>query len=351
MNQHILKNYDPNAAGVTSNNIFGLPFTEKNARVVFIPVPWDVTVSNHTGTAKGPENILTNSFQIDLFDPVTPNAWQKGMAMEDINPEIIKKNTDTRALAMEVIDFLESGGDPATDNHIQSKVNRVNDACSELMNKIERKSLQYLENGQLPFIVGGDHSVSNGLIRALAKKHKFGILQVDAHADLRKDYEGFTNSHASVMRNALAVNGVSGIVQVGIREICPEEQDLMAAHPQKIKTYFDHDLHHQLYEGVSWSSICEKIADSLPENIYITFDVDGLEPACCPGTGTPVPGGLSYNQALFLLETVLKKGKRILGADLVETGPGSIDGIVSCRLLYRMAGMLIKSNENHEGKY
>lgn len=350
MNPDILKNYDPNAAGVTSNNIFGLPFTENSARLVFIPVPWDVTVSNHAGTAKGPENILTNSFQIDLFDPVTPNAWHKGMAMEDIDPEIIKKNTYIRALARKVIEFLESGGNPNTDNHIQSKVNSVNDACKELMDNLERRSLQYLANGQLPFVVGGDHSVSIGLIRALAKNHEFGILQIDAHADLRKDYEGFTNSHASVMRNALAVNGVSEIVQVGIREICPEEEEFMAAHPQKIKTYFDHDLHHQLYEGVSWSSICEKIAESLPENIYITFDVDGLEPACCPGTGTPVPGGLSYNQALFLLETVLRKGKRILGADLVETGPGSLDGIVSCRLLYRMAGMLIKSNENHEAK-
>jgi agmatinase len=345
MNPDILKNYDPNAAGVTTNTIFGLPFNTHNARLVFIPVPWDVTVSNHSGTAKGPENILTNSFQIDLHDPVAPGRWQQGMAMEPIDPEIIKQNASTRLLAKEVIHFLEKGGDPAKDSGISSKIYKINESCNELMSSVEHKALQYLENGQLPVIVGGDHSVTLGLIRALARNQEFGILQIDAHADLRKDYEGFTNSHASIMRNVLSVCNVSKIVQIGIREICPEEEDFMAAHPEKIKTYFDHDLHHNLYEGESWSAICDMIADSLPDNIYITFDVDGLEPACCPGTGTPVPGGLSYNQALFLLETVVRKGKRILGADLVETGTGNIDGIVSCRLLYRMAGLMIKSNE------
>lgn len=346
---NILKNYDPNAAGVTTNNIFGLPFDVNNARVVFIPVPWDVTVSNHAGTAKGPENILSNSFQIDLYDPVAPGRWQKGMAMEPIDPEVIKNNATTRLLAKEVINFLEKGGDPAKDACISSKINKINDICSELMSKVEHKALQYLENGQLPFIVGGEHSVSIGLIRALARNNEFGMLQIDAHADLRKDYEGFTNSHASVMRNASSIHNVSRIVQAGIREVCPEEEDVIAEQPDKIKTYFDHELHQRLFKGESWAAICDEIAESLPENVYITFDVDGLEPACCPGTGTPVPGGLSYNQALFLLETVAKKGKRILGADLVETGPGSTDGIVSCRLLYRMAGMMIKSNENNEG--
>ncbi len=350
MNPDILKNYDPNAAGVTTNTIFGLPFNTANARVVFIPVPWDVTVSNHAGTAKGPENILAKSFQIDLYDPVAPNAWKNGMAMERIDQGIVQKNEATRALAKEVIDFLESGGDPATDKESLTKLNKVNAECNALMSIVESKSLKYLENGQLPVIVGGDHSVTLGLIRALAGNQEFGILQIDAHADLRKDYEGFTNSHASIMRNVLSVCNVSKIVQIGIREICPEEENIMAAQPDRIKTYFDHELYHRLFKGESWAAICEEIANSLPENVYITFDVDGLEPACCPGTGTPVPGGLSYNQALFLLETVVRKGKRILGADLVETGPGNIDGIVSCRLLYRLAGMLIKSNEHNEGK-
>ena len=345
MNPDILKNYDPNAAGVTTNTIFGLPFNVNNARVVFIPVPWDVTVSNHSGTAKGPENILTNSFQIDLYDPVAPGRWQQGMAMEPIDPEITKQNASTRHLAKDVIDFLERGGDPSTDTNILSKIKKINASCSDLMSKVERKSTHYLENGQLPFLVGGDHSVSIGLIRALAKIHEFGILQIDAHADLRKDYEGFTHSHASVMHNVLTAAGVTKIVQAGIREICPEEEQIQASHHQKIKTYFDQDLSRRIYTGETWAAICDEITDSLPEKVYITFDVDGLEPACCPGTGTPVPGGLTYNQALYLLESVARKGKRIIGADLVETGPGLIDGIVSCRLLYRMATLLIKSNE------
>jgi agmatinase len=345
MNPEILKNYDPNAAGVISNNIFGLPFNVTNARVVFIPVPWDVTVSSHSGTAEGPENILRNSFQIDLYDPVAPNAWEKGMAMETIDPKIVQENIATRIMATKVIQFLESGGNPTTNADIQTMIRQVNDSCNNLIFKLKDKSLRYLKNGQIPVLVGGDHSISSGLINALAEEQKFGILQIDAHADLRKDYEGFVHSHASVMRNALEIPGVTKIIQTGIRELCPEEEQILAKHHQKIKTYFDHDLHRRLFAGENWADICDEIVDSLPDKVYITFDVDGLEPACCPGTGTPVPGGLSYNQALYLLESVANKGKSIIGADLVETGPGNIDGIVSCRLLFRLAGLLIKSNK------
>jgi len=337
--------FDPSGVGNKNNNIFGLPFEVEESRLVFIPVPWDVTVTNTKGAAEGPQNVFSSSFQIDLYDPMVPGAWKAGMAMEQIDPGIISTNQRIRLQAEKVIRFLEDGGDVDENGHIQGLVNSVNEACESLALTLEKSTLQYLENNQLPFLIGGDHSCTTGQIRALARESEFGILQIDAHADMRKDYQGFTHSHASVMHHALETKGVTQIVQVGIRELCNEEVQVISQNHKKVKTYFDHDLHERLFEGENWSDICSEIIEKLPDNIYITFDVDGLEPSLCPGTGTPVPGGLSFNQAIYLLETAMKMGKRIIGADVVETGPTTLDGIVSCRIIYRMAGMMIQSNE------
>lgn len=340
-----VRNFDPNGVGNTSNNIFGLPFTVSESRVVFIPVPWDVTVSNQEGTSMGPSRIFENSFQIDLFDPLLPNAWKQGMAMEAFDPGLLARNKYLRKKASRYISFLEQGGDPEANEPLLDILDEINDACEALCIDLEMKCLQYLENGQIPCIVGGEHSVSLGLIRALARKNPgFGILQIDAHADMRENYQGFEHSHASIMHNALHTQGLEQIVQVGIRELCHEEIKVISQNPKKIKTYFDRDISHRLFEGETWQDLCHEIADKLPEKVYISFDVDGLDPSLCPGTGTPVPGGLSYNQAIYLLETLLAKGKKIIGADLVETGPENFDGIISTRILYRLAGMLIKSN-------
>ena len=342
----IQKDYDPNKVGITTNNVFGLPFTTGNSKLVFVPVPWDVTTSSYAGTAKGPENILKASYQIDLFAAAAPDAWQQGIAMEEIDPELIAKNDNLRREAEAYIEFLESGGNPKTDSNMMLKLKHINKVCESVIRGIKEKCLSFLNRKQIPFLVGGDHSISSGQIEALAEKTSFGILQIDAHADLRDNYMGFTRSHASVMHRALKTPGVQKIVQVGIREICPEEQAIMDQNPKKIHTFFDQNIQHDLFNGAKWDDICNQIIRDLPEKVYITFDVDGLDPSCCPGTGTPVPGGLTYNQALYLIEKVIRSNKQIIAADLVETGPTKTDGIVSSRLLFQMASMILKSNEN-----
>lgn len=340
-----LENFDPSGVGNTSMNIFGLPVEVDESRLVFIPVPWDVTASNDRGTANAPEIILRSSYQIDLHDPLVPNAWKEGMAMEKIDPVIKSRNLDLGKMASRLIRFLETGGDPDDRAEMNRILDHVNQASAAMLVELEVKCLQYMEKGQIPFLVGGDHSVSLGLISALARNESFGILQIDAHADMRESYQGFYNSHASVMFNALELDNVAQIVQVGTRELCQEEVHFISENHKRVKTFFDHDLQQRLFSGESWASICKDIADRLPENIYLSFDVDGLDPSVCPNTGTPVPGGLTYHQVIYLLETIYKEGKRFLGADLVETGPGRLDGIVSSRLLYRIAGMLIGSNQ------
>lgn len=335
--------FDPSGVGNTGNNIFGLPFSPEEAALVFIPVPWDVTVSSRDGAAGGPATILEASYQIDLYDPFAPEAWKKGMAMEDMDPDIVRTGKRLREKAGRYIQFLEGGGRPGADPQMDGIAAEINAACDALCERLENKASSYLEKGQIPVIIGGDHSVPLGLMRAIGKrKPGIAILQIDAHADLRDRYQGFSHSHASIMRNALGTGGIGPIVQVGVREVCDEEMEVIRKHPERIRTFPDRDIQERLFSGDTWEGICRDIADQLPQHIYVSFDVDGLDPAYCPGTGTPVPGGLSYNQAMYLLEYLVKCGKRIMAADLVETGTGDVDGIVSCRILYRLASMMLR---------
>jgi agmatinase len=346
--QDKLSHFDPNGVGNTLGTIFGLPFDVSESKLVIIPMTWDVTTSNHEGTSKAPECILANSSQIDLFDPFSIDAWKQGIAMEDIDPDMEKRNAQLRIQARKVIQFLESGGDIADNKDIRFILKDINNACRDMTDVLTSKCEQYLDQGKIPFVLGGDHSVSLGIVKALAKRFPgMGILQIDAHADLRYQYQGFAQSHASIMWNIIQTEGIARLVQVGVRELCDNEYSLIRSNPDTITTFFDRDLFSQMAQGCSWERICLDVVKNLPDTVYISFDADGLDPSVCPNTGTPVPGGLSYNQIMFLFETLINQGKMIVGADLVETGASDLDAMIACRILYRMAGMMIKSQ--HDG--
>lgn len=338
-----MDDFNPSGVGMTNGNIFGLPFGIEESKLVFIPVPWDVTVSHREGTCLAPGEILAQSAQIDLFDPFAVNAWRCGMAMEAIDRDILSRNKSLREQAIPYIQFLEQGGNPAHNQDMMRIAATINEACEALHRVIESKCKGYIGQGQLPFLVGGDHSLSYGMIKAHAAAFPgIGILQIDAHADLRDQYQGFIHSHASVMRNAMQLEDVSVLVQVGIREWCDQEQEYMDMHRERIISWFDRDLHAAIYRGKSWHQLCKKMIKPLPQYVYVSFDIDGLAPAFAPNTGTPVPGGLSFNQACYLLEQLTESGRTIVGADLVETGADAFDAMIACRLLYKIAGMMLK---------
>jgi agmatinase len=196
---------------------------------------------------------------------------------------------------------------------------------------------------KLVFGLGGDHSTPFGLIKALAQQHDdFGILQFDAHCDLRRAYEGFTWSHASVMYNVLErIPQVSRLVQVGIRDYSEEEAQYIQQSKGRVRTWFDRDIKRRLYQGQSMLSVHEAILADLPEKVFVSFDIDALDPSMCPNTGTPVPGGLSYWEAEHLLEMLARSGRTIVGMDLNEVAPGDDewDANVGARLLYRMCNL------------
>lgn len=342
-----IQSFDPNGTGDVNQGIFGLPFTEAEAEIVILPVPWEVTVSYSGGTAAGPEAVFDASFQVDLYDPVVKDAWKIGVAMQPIDKRLKAKSALLRKKTASYIDMI-SGIKKPNKKTMGETLKMVNKESDALNKKVKEKTLAILNKGKLVAGLGGDHSTPLGIISALAEKHdSFAILQLDAHADLRDSYEGFTFSHASIMTNVMKLKQVSRLVQVGIRDYCEEEINAIDNSHGRIRTYFDRDIKQQQYKGTALGQIYKGIIADLPQKVYISFDIDALDPALCPNTGTPVPGGFQFDEALFLLEMLVNSGRKIIGFDLNEVSPGKDewDANVGARLLYRMCNLMAKSND------
>lgn len=340
-----MKNYDPNKPAANNGRYMGLPFTEKDTKCILLPVPWDATTSYVAGTASASQNILQASYQLDLCDKNHPEAWKKGIFMAAPDPEIMSWNTDLRVKAKEIIEAWESGVDVAASDDWNDRLNEFNLATNKFNDKVYKLSKKYLKKRKKVLLIGGDHSTPYGYIKALEEYHEgFGVLQIDAHCDLRKEYEGFWYSHASIMCNVMTdFPKVTNLVQVGVRDWCPEEEQRIKDTNGWIKTHFMHEMAQRMFEGETWSDQCDRIVEDLPDLVYISLDIDGLDPVNCPNTGTPVPGGLQYQQVIYLLEQINQSGRRIIGADLCEVAglPHEWDGNVGARLAYKLALLLL----------
>jgi agmatinase len=337
--------FDPSAAALPGSGIFGLPHSEAEAAVVLVPVPFEATTSYGGGAARGPEAILAASRQVDLHDVETGRPYEAGMHMLPIPERIAALDARARADAAAVI---EAGGADRGGPELAAAAARVNAASDEVNGWVHGEVARLVAAGKRVGVVGGDHSVAFGSIAAQAEAHPgMGVLHLDAHADLRHAYEGFTHSHASILRNVMErIPGVARLVQVGLRDVSDEEVDFIAASGGRIVAHHDALLAAARFDGESWGAQVRRILEPLPRDVYLTFDVDGLDPTLCPHTGTPVPGGLSFQEACALVAGVVRSGRRIVGLDLVEVAPGpdgdEWDGNVGARLLYKMIGWMLK---------
>jgi agmatinase len=346
-----LSNFDPNVVGNPNNNIFGLPFSEEEASLVLLPVPWEVTVSYGAGTSRAAEHIWKASIQVDLFDTDVPDGWKKGFYLRDTNKKILLKSDYLRKEAELFIDYI-SKGEIVGDNKFMCKsLKEINEGGIMLNNWVYEQTSELLKQGKQVGLIGGDHSTPLGYIKALAEKHgDFGILQIDAHCDLRKSYEHFTYSHASIMYNVLnEIDAVQKIVQVGVRDFCEEEWNNIQNSNGRVVTYFDKDIKARQYEGQTWKQITDEIVAQLPQLVYISFDIDGLDPKLCPNTGTPMQGGFESEEVLYLFKKIVESGKQLIGFDLVEVGVGETDwdSNVGAHLLWRMCNLMVKNTPSN----
>ena len=331
--QEKIDNYNPSGIGMDNGHIYGLPFEFEESDIIILPVPWEVTTSFGAGCSRGPQQILDASPQLDLYHFDYPKAWQQGIYMLEISEEIAKLNKQYKIKATEIILLQEKG---KTTSDLSKEIDAINEVCDEMRKWVFEQCQVLLNRGKKVVLLGGDHSTPLGYLQALALKHEsFGILQIDAHADLRNAYEGFEFSHASIMYNALKIEQVTQLTQVGVRDICQEEVDLITA-DKRISCFYDHDLKKGRMNGKAFSKQIEEIIASLPQKVYISFDIDGLDPKLCPNTGTPVPGGFEFQEAIEILKALKLSGKEIIGCDLNEVGNHEWDANVGSRVLYQL---------------
>lgn len=262
----------------------------EGSKIVLLPVPFDLTTSYGKGSDNGPVAIVEASRQLEVWD-------------EETKSEVYR-------LGIHTAEPVEASSSEA------------------MIRETERRVTEYLNDGKFVFVIGGEHSITPAPVKAHAEKFgSIGVLQIDAHPDLRQTFMGSPLSHACAMARVLDIPQVSTIAAVGIRSVGPEEVDQTG----RVKTWYAHDLR----KSSSW---IEEVVQALPKQVYITVDLDGFDPSIMPSTGTPQPGGLSWYQGLDLLAAVIRE-RDVIGMDMVELAP--VHGVhapdfMAAKLLYRM---------------
>jgi agmatinase len=351
--QEILDSFDPNQPGLADATLYGLPFSAEQSEIIIVPAPWEVTVSYGAGASEGVEAVFQASFQIDLLNQEFPDLWKLGIYMDQDIPDWKSKSDVLKEKALTIIEALEKGENVEDSAFLKENLQKINLESEKFKNELNERILFWMNQNKKVGLLGGDHSTPLAYYEALATKHEnFGILHLDAHMDLREAYEGFTHSHASIMYNALKIPQIKKIVQVGIRDFCEQEVEAVKAAGERVRVFTDLDLKKEAFEGGNWKHKCLSIINELPQKVHISFDIDALFQWYCPNTGTPVPGGLSFEQAIYLLSQLAESGKEIIGFDLVEVSPGEgdWDGNVGARMLFHLCGVLAKSHGLDVGK-
>jgi agmatinase len=348
-----MSEFDPNGVGIANGNIFGFPYTESEANIVIVPIPWDATASYGKGTSNGPEAILEASTQLDFFHPDLNRAYDTKVYMSPISQEWKEINAHCCEQGLEYIQYLESNGEEKALLKYQPVLDEINTAHQALRSNLKERCLDLLKQGKIPAVLGGEHSTPLGLMEALNETYEeFGILQIDAHADLRDAYEGFTQSHASIMFNVLQhAKNMSKLVQVGIRDVS-EREVFLSRDSDRVETFYDWNIKNEQYAGKTWADQVGEMIQHLPMHVYVSFDIDGLKPELCPHTGTPVAGGFELQEVSYLLFELVNSGRKIIGFDLNEVAPGSAgdwDANVGARALWQLVCACEKSRRNHLG--
>jgi agmatinase len=339
--------FDPNAPAQPGSGVFGLPHSESEALVVLVPVPWEATTSYGGGASDGPKAIREASAQVDLYDLDVEKPYDAGIHMLDEDEELIAANGKGKALAAKIIEAGGAGDDP----ELAAALAKVNELSGKVNAWVKKETARLLDAGKIVGIVGGDHSVPFGALEAVAARTpSFGVLHFDAHSDTRRAYEGFVHSHASIMFNVLEqIPQVTKLVQVGIRDVCEQEIDFCKTQGARVRMFADRELVKRRHAGEPFAATAQAIVAELPASVWVSFDIDGLDPRFCPHTGTPVMGGLEPAEVIAILRALAASGKRIVGFDLNEVAPNQHDdhdewdGNVGARMLYKMIGFTLAS--------
>ncbi|MBQ2365284.1 MAG: arginase family protein [Alistipes sp.] len=341
------KEFNPNGVIPDNGNYFGFPVEPNDAALVLLSAPWDATTSMRVGSSYAPDAIIEASRRIDLYDPVSPDSWRKGVATAPIDYTIQDLSLNLHSDAERVMKLHDELGMSVLENIIYTRsLRRVNEGMAEMNKNIYAQSAEWVNKGKIVGLVGGDQSTSYGLVKAIGQKYgEFGMLHIDSKVNLRDKFCGFDFSYASIMHDLLRdVEQIKSLVSVGVREFSPIEWQ-RAQENERVKLFTGQQIWSSHFEGVNWSTICNQIIAELPEKVYIALDIDGLTMDCSPHTGTIISGGLRFPEVVYLLDKLVNSGRQIVGFDLSGVVPchnDKVDALVAARLLFKMCGISLK---------
>lgn len=314
--------FDANGPGLPGR-IFGLPFSVTEATLILVPVPW----SPETGYTDVTDLILEASSAIEIRWEDSPGTWKKGMAMLPVNDGI--RTESIRIRKLQELESLSGG---------QVMSQKVNEANTNLSIYIYNLIYNLIKEGKSIGIIGGSEVSGLGAIRALAgTTGNLGILQIDAHAGLRQIWNGMTCCPETIMHQTLQLNSVSKLVQVSTRDFSDEEAAIIQQNPGRISTFTDRYLQSMKIKGENWHDLAQLIVHELPELVYVKIDLDGLDPAHCPGVPFPVPGGLKYEELIYLLGRLSATNRKIIGFEICGSGSSVTDMATTTRILWELS--------------
>ena len=327
---------------------FGDKSTPADADVVIVSAPWSVTSDFGRGATYTPDAVIDASAEGNLYDAATAISVEGRIATAEIDYNIQESSEhlgrEAERLASHSIAVDSLGGEYAA-----RKIAHINEGFDEMHASIYRQCGNWASKGKRVAVVGGDHSVSFGAVKALAEYHKgIGVLFIDAHADYAHD-EIYNYSHRSIARDMVEeISFVERLVEVGVRDIDKAEADALAAN-EKVELFLAERLAARRFEGESWGSLCREMVERLPHKVYVSFDVDALKIEFCNNTNAPVPGGMTFDEVIYLVNTIVESGREIVGFDISEVVSkldNKMDAIVAARVLAKLSVAAMRSIDN-----
>lgn len=322
---------------------FGDKTLPKDADVVIVSAPWSVTSDFGRGATYTPDAVIDASAECGLYDANSELSAEGRVATAEIDYNIQESSEHLGREAERIAHHTAS----SVGEYAARKIAHINEGFAEMHTSIYKQAKYWAEQGKKVAVMGGDHSVTFGAVKALAECNEgMGVLFVDAHADFSREGEVYNYSHRSIARNIVEeIPSVERLVEIGVRDISRVEAEELKAN-DNVELFLAERLAAKRFEGASWGDLCREVVAALPQKVYISLDIDALKIEFCNNTNAPVPGGMTFDEVTYLINAVVESGREIVGFDIVEVVSkidNKMDAIVAARLLSKMCVASIRS--------
>lgn len=327
---------------------FGDATSPVDADVVIVSAPWSVTSDYGRGATYTPDAIIDVSLGKELYDATTGVSIEGRIATAEIDYNIQESSEQLGRDAERVMrsyDVTERG----VGDYITHKVANVNEGFAAMHKSIYKQVKYWSLQGKRVAVVGGDHSVAFGAIKALSENNDdMGVLFIDAHADYSREVEPFNFSHRTIARDIIeSIPSVTRLVEVGVRDVDKSEAEQLGSN-EKVSVFYAERLMAKRFEGCCWGDLCREIVALLPQKVYVSLDIDALKIEFCNNTNAPTPGGMTFDEVVYLVNTVVESGREIVGFDISEVVTSldnKMDAIVGARLLAKLSVAMVRSGK------